>query len=74
MEARIGLRKLGASKLAYLIDRVLEKTDGSVKMTVKQLCTIAELKRDFVQDALNIDGLRSRLYLPKKTRKAEENN
>jgi hypothetical protein len=74
MEIRIELRKLGASKLSYLIDRVLEKTGSSVKMTTKQLCTIAELKRDFVQDALDIDSLRSRLCLPKKTREAEENN
>lgn len=69
METRIELRKAGLSKLSYLLDKVLQKSDGSVEMTVAQICETTGLKRKFVENAVNIDRLRT--TLPKTTRKAE---
>jgi hypothetical protein len=40
-------------------------------MTIKELCFIADLKREFVETALDIEDLRNKISLPQKERKQE---
>lgn len=70
MESRIGLRKLGLSNLSYLLDKVLNKTNGTAEMTIADICTITGLSRRVVEKALRVTAIRNNL-LPQPTRELQ---